>query len=276
LKALLLLLTTINAAILIDSNTRIVTTGYELSFANLPAGFDGYRIVVLSDIHASQYGEDNARLLKMVGDAKPDMIAITGDLIDRHKIKPAEKQLAVAETLASGLTQIAPVYFVTGNHDWGSGQLRTLMAILAENGVHVLRNEYTVLESGGDRITLVGLDDPNGPADMIKPDGLMRRVRSLTGDGFTILLEHRNYNLKRNSELRLDLVLSGHAHGGIIRLPFTDGLVGPQRDLFPTYTNGLYEMGGTSMLVSRGIGNNTGLLRFLNNPEVVVVVLRRM
>ena len=272
---LLLIICLLIGALLIDSNTRIVTTEYELRYRNLPAGFDGYRIAVLSDVHASQYGEDNERLLSMVCAAQPDIIAITGDLIDGYSKPPVEDQIEIALTLASGLVKLAPVYYITGNHDWNSGAVRQMIPLLEECGVTVLRNKYTKLISGGDTVILAGTDDPNGPADMIKPDELVGKIRAAErSDNFIIMLEHRNNNLRLYSEIGVNLVLSGHAHGGVIRLPFTDGLFGPQRDLFPTYTSGVYTMGDTNLVVSRGVGNHTGLPRFLNNPEIVVVTLK--
>ena len=264
------------AVLLIDSNTRIVTTGYELYYSKLPKGFDDFRIVVLSDIHASEFGEGNKRLISQVAEAEPDIIALTGDLIDGYDTPPIERQLEIARSLVAELIKIAPVYYITGNHDWNSGALRQLTPILEAGGAEILRNSYTILESGGDAIILAGTDDPNGPADMIKPDELVGSIRAETGDSFIVMLEHRNNNLQLYSELGVDLVLCGHAHGGIIRLPFTDGLIGPQRDWFPTYTNGVYSMGGTNMVVSRGLGNHTGFARFLNNPQIVEVVLKRI
>ena len=132
-----------------------------------------------------------------------------------------------------------------------------------------------MIESGGETMILAGTDDPNGPADMIKPRELVKRIREAEGAGFMVMLEHRNNNLPLYSELGVDLVLCGHSHGGYIRLPFIDGLFGPQRDWFPTYTNGVYAMGGTNMVVSRGIGNHIIIPRFLNNPHIVVTILRR-
>ena len=262
-------------ALLIDSNTRIVTTGYELYYPNLPEGFDGFRIVALSDIHAAEFGEGNVSLISLVEAANPDIIAITGDLIDGYDTPPTEEQLRIAGSLAAELTKIAPVYYITGNHDWNSGALRQLTPILEDCGVEVLRNRYVVLESGGGSIVLAGTDDPNGPADMIKPDEFVGRIRDEAGDSFIVMLEHRNNNLRLYSGLGVDLVLCGHAHGGIVRLPFTDGVYGPQRDWFPTYTDGVYTMGDTNMVASRGLGNHTGFPRFLNNPHIVVAVLRR-
>jgi hypothetical protein len=277
---ILLLIVLASAIILYDSNTRIETAEYELLYPNLPTPFDGFRIVVLSDIHAAEFGENNSLLISKVLAAQPDIIAITGDLIDGYKKPATEQQLEIAETLVTALMPTAPVYYITGNHDWDSGALRQLTAMLEEHGVQVLRNRHTLLHSGGESIILAGTDDPNGPADMIKPREFVERIFNAEGidasspESFIIMLEHRNYNLKLYSGLGIDLLLCGHAHGGIIRLPFTDGLFGPRREWFPSYTNGVYTMGDTNMVVSRGIGNHTGFPRFLNNPHIVVAVLR--
>jgi len=261
--------------ILIDSNARLVTTTYELNYPNLPEAFDGYRIVVLSDVHAAVFGGENEGLVNRVRDAGPDIVAITGDLIDGTGKMATDEQIAIAQALAARLLTIAPVYYITGNHDWDSHALRALLDALEETGVKTLRNRYALQEAGGDAIVLAGTDDPNGPADMIKPEDFVGKIIAAEGGSFIVMLEHRNNNLRLYSELGVDLVLCGHAHGGIIRLPFTDGLIGPRRDLFPTYTSGVYAMGGTNMVVSRGVGNHTGFPRFLNNPEVVVVELKR-
>ena len=274
LLIILLALVLLVAILLYDSNTRLVLTEYELSYAKLPAAFDGFRIVFLTDTHATEFGKNNERLLSMVKGAHPDIIAVGGDLIDHDKFPPLETQQEIAEALIDALMPIAPVCFVTGNHEWDSGGIWQLMSMLSERGVQVLRNKHIVLEAGGETIVLAGTDDPNGPADMIKPADFVERVRAAEGDRFIIMLEHRNFNLQLYSGLGVDLILCGHAHGGIIRLPFTDGLIGPNRDWFPTHTSGVYSMGDTNMVVSRGVGNHTGWPRFLNNPEVVVIELR--
>jgi predicted MPP superfamily phosphohydrolase len=172
------------------------------------------------------------------------------------------------------LAEIAPVYFVTGNHEWDSGEVRELLDALPEYGVTVLRNQCATIERGGAELVLLGLDDRNGPADMPRPPEIFERLRAKYGDAFVVTLVHRNDYLPTLSELGADLVLCGHAHGGIVRLPFTDGLIGPAREWFPTYTDGLYTLGETTMLVSRGVGNHTGYPRFLNNPHLPVAVLR--
>ena len=261
-------------ALFYDSNTRIVVSEYELSYDTLPESFDGFRIVALSDIHAAMFGKDNERLVAKVRVAKPDIIAITGDFTDGSDKLPLDEQLAVAEALVEKLVRIAPVYYITGNHEWDDGGIWELLSILEDHGVTILRNRYTLLESAGDAIILAGVDDPNGPADMISRGDFVESIYEREGDGFVIMLEHRNNNLPLYSSLGVELVLCGHAHGGIIRIPFTDGLMGPDRQWFPTYTNGIYTMDGTNMLVSRGVGNHTGLPRLLNNPHIVVAILR--
>ena len=264
------------AVLLIDSNTRIVTTEYELFYDDLPDAFDGFRIVLLADIHVTEFGNDNERLIRRVRDAQPDIIAIAGDLLCAYGRMPTDRQLEIAGTLAHGLVQIAPVYFVTGNHEWDRrvGGPWALFEMFDELGVTVLRNQHVLLERDGDSIIFAGADDPHGPADMITPRELVEQIFTREGeDSFIIMLEHRNSNLQLYSELGVRLVLCGHAHGGIVRLPFTEGLIGPQREWFPTYTGGVYTRGDTNMVVSRGLGRSIGL-RFLNNPQIVVVTLR--
>ena len=258
-----------------DSNTRLVTTEYTLYYENLPDTFDGYRIVSLADIHATEHGENNIRLIDAVSAANPDIIAITGDLIDRYQAgKPVERQLEIAQDLVEQLVPIAPVYFITGNHEWDSGKIRPLLEMLKDSGVDVLQNQYRRLEIGGDSIILAGVEDPNGPADMIKPDEFIESIRQNENGDFIVVLYHRNYSLSLFSRVGVDLILSGHSHGGMVRFPFTDGLIGPNNEFFPTYTSGVYTMRETNMVVSRGAGNHMGWTRFLNNPEVVVVELR--
>ena len=261
--------------ILVDSNTRLVTTEFELIYDDLPDEFNGYRIVLLADLHGVEHGKDNERLIQKIKDANPDIITIAGDLIDRYQPgRPVERQIEVAQTLVHQLVRIAPVFYVTGNHEWDSGMLRPLLEMLEENDVNVLQHESRRLTIGDDSIILAGLEDPNGPADMKKPAEFIEELYEEEEPDFLIVLSHRNNNLQTLSRIGVDLILSGHAHGGMVRLPFTDGLVGPQQEFFPTFTSGVYTRGSTNMVVSRGLGNHFGWTRFLNNPQVVVVELR--
>ena len=258
-----------------DSNTRLVTTEFKLSYTDLPNALNGFRIVSLADIHGAEFGGNNQVLLDAVKAAEPDIIAIVGDLIDRYQSsKPVEDQLEIARELIGQLVKIAPVYYITGNHEWDSGKIKPLLEILKENGVNVLQNQYVKLDGGGRTVILAGVDDPNGPWDMIVPDAFIENIYGKENPDFLIVLSHRNNNLELYSELGADLVLSGHAHGGMVRLPFTDGLIGPYSEFLPTHTSGVYKQTNTNMVVSRGLGSQFGWTRFLNNPEVVVVELR--
>lgn len=254
----------------------IQTTRTEVAVAGLPQGFDGFRIVHLSDLHGHEYGENSAELLAKVQEQEPEIIVITGDLIDR------ESQLAMVPALAKGLAAIAPTYYVTGNHEWsvewsGSAHaVQTLKGLLRESGITVLSNEYVVLERNGAQLVLAGVDDPNGYADQKTPEKLYREISAEVPGLTTLLLAHRNDAIERYAAAGYDLVLSGHAHGGIIRLPFTDGLLSPARTFFPTWTSGVYTVGDTTLFVSRGLGNNTTPIngfRLFNRPELAVLEL---
>jgi len=258
----------------VDSNTRLVTNEFKLSYTNLPDAFDGYRIVLLADMHGAEHGDNNERLVEAVRNAEPDIITFAGDMIDRFQPgKPVERQLEIARILVEQLVQIAPVYYVTGNHEWDSGEVRTLFAMLEDAGVTVLRNQYRRISIGEDSIILAGIDDPGGPADMITPEDFIQNIFDREDVNFLAVINHRNYSLSGLSRLGADLILSGHAHGGMVRFLFADGLIGPSYELFPTYTSGVYTEGGTNMVVTRGLGNHFGWTRFLNNPQVAVVVL---
>ena len=255
------------AAFLVADSLRLVTREYPLQYNTLPQAFDGFRIAQLSDLHARRFGAHNTRLLEAVAAAQPDIIAVTGDLVDDVG------QGSYVQELMTGLVQIAPVYYVTGNHEWASGMIEELFDVLDVCGVTVLRNTYTVLNRGDASLILVGLDDPNGPADMDTPAQVMDRVRSEVGDGFTVLLAHRN-RVEEYAQLGAQLVLCGHAHGGLIRLPFTDGLIDTNRTWFPTYTCGVYTENGTDVLVSPGLGNSVPVPRILNPAQICVAVLQ--
>lgn len=255
----------------------IKTTVTQVELGRLPEGFDGLRLVHISDLHGHEYGEGSEELLARIREQEPELILITGDLIDR------EEQLAMVPALAKGLAAIAPTYYATGNHEWACCDVRALKSLLRECGVTVLDNRYVVLERGGDTLVLAGVDDPNGYADQKTPEELYDEIREEYPHSFIMLLAHRNDQFDRYAAAGYDLVLSGHAHGGIVRLPFTDGLVDTGMNFFPTRTAGEYGKGNSTLFVSRGLGNNTipisGLsvpikgFRLFNRPDLAVVEL---
>lgn len=267
-----LLLLVLLAVFIWWSNRSLQTERFAFSSPRLPAGFDGCVIVQLSDLHGAEFGEGNKELLRQVEACGPDYIFVTGDLLDQYRRTPH----SYAVELCRSLTGIAPTYFVTGNHEWALPDARGLKRKLEEAGVTVLANEYVSLERGGDRILLAGIDDPNGYADQKTPEELAAEIRSAWDGAFWMLLAHRNNRFAGEySLLGADLVIAGHGHGGLIRLPFTDGLISVERTLFPSYTAGFYRENGADLFVSRGLGNSGRTFRLFNRPEIVVLTLQR-
>lgn len=267
----MLLFLLFSAVFLWWSNHTLQVTRFTAAFSDLPKGFDGCRVVVLSDLHTAYFGESNEKLFSAVRAEQPEYIFLTGDILDRFHDAPA----GYAASIADGLTAIAPVYYVTGNHEWAIGGVPELKETLSQHGITVLTNEALALERGGDTLVLAGIDDPNGYADQKTPEELAAEIYAAYGDPFWILLAHRNDRFApQYSLLGADLVVSGHGHGGVIRLPFTDGLISTDRTLFPSFTAGLYNANGSTLFVSRGLGNSGPSFRLFNRPEVAVVTLQ--
>ena len=254
------------------SNTALQVSVFNPAFTDLPDGFDGCRIVVVSDFHGAAFGENNEDLFQTIAEQEPEYIFCLGDLEDRYRGFTE----GYAESVAVGLSAIAPTYYVTGNHEWAIGSVPELKKHLSENGIEVLSNQFLTLERNGDTVVLAGIDDPNGFADQKTPETVAAEVYAAHGDPFWMLMAHRNDRFAgQYSLLGADLVLSGHGHGGIIRLPFTDGLLSTNRTFFPSYTAGLYEENGSCLFVTRGLGNSGPSFRVFNRPEVAVLTLHK-
>lgn len=269
--AVLLVLTALLAAgFLLWGNCSLQTTETALVSPALPPAFDGLRIVELADLHGRVFGRGSRRLLAAVRRAEPDLICIDGDLFDEHT------DLAMLPPLLRGLCAIAPVYYVTGNHEWRVPGLRGILAQMRACGVTVLQDDWRVLRRGEDALIVAGTDDPCGPAERKTPAELIADIRAEAGEAaFLLLLTHRNDQLPQWSALGVQAVLAGHCHGGVVRLPFVGGLFGTDRRLFPVWDAGLYRQGETALYVSRGLGYTNVHFRLFNRPEVAVIVLRR-
>ncbi len=254
------------------SNRSLQIQRFTYASPRLPEGFHGCVAVQLSDLHGAVFGDNNQALIDAVREQKPDYIFLTGDLLDQYRQTPH----SYAVDLGRAMADIAPTYFVTGNHEWALPDIRSLKRALKEAGVTVLTNESVVLERNGDRIVLAGIDDPNGFAGQKTPEAVAQEIRDAYGAPFWLLLAHRNnYFETEYCRLGADLVISGHGHGGLIRLPFTDGLFSVERTLFPSYTAGFYTVDGSDLFVSRGLGNSGPTFRLFNRPELVVLTLAR-
>lgn len=256
------------AAFLIkDSREDLEISRYEVNSKKLPESFDGFKIVQLSDLHGAEFGEDGMELVDKVGSLEPDIIALTGDFVTD------EGDLAAVEKLAARLVKLCPVYFISGNHEFGSGLAIKVRNILERAGVKYLSNEYLTINRGDDEILLGGVEDPLAYADMLSPDELAQKMNDAAPDAFKILLGHRNYWMTEYPELPVDLIFCGHAHGGLIRIPGVGGLIGTDRRLFPDFDAGEYNNGRYTLIVSRGLGNSVPIPRIFNRPEIVCVEL---
>ena len=255
-------------------NVSIQTERFTFASAKLPEGFEGFRAVVLTDLHGQEFGRDNGALLAAVTAQEPDVILLVGDLVDER----TEDARGYAAHLGAALCGLAPTYYVTGNHEWarGTGETEALKTALTDSGVTVLSNEFCELSRGGDTVILAGIDDPNGYADQKTPETLAAEIYAAYGDPFWVLLAHRNDRFApQYSLLGADLTVSGHGHGGCIRLPLLGGLLGTQHEFFPSHTAGFYTESGASVFVSRGLGNVGRTFRVFNRPQLAVITFER-
>lgn len=247
----------------------------KVTSTDLPQSFEGFRVAHISDLHNAEFGKDNKRLLKMLEEAEPDIIAITGDIVDCHR---TDTEIAIS--FVKKASEIAPCYYVAGNHEARVPEaFETLLAGFEKAGVTVLRNETATIAKGEDSITLIGIDDPDFTVMSYSYDqsGIVdNALKSITPENekvFTLLLSHRPELFEVYKANNIDLTLSGHAHGGQFRLPFVGGLYAPHQWLFPEYDSGLYTEEGKNLIVSRGIGNSLFPFRLFNPPEVIVAEL---
>lgn len=247
---------------LLWGNTALEVNRWVIENEKIPSSFDGFRIAQVSDLHNAGFWEEVVDALE---EAQPDIIVLTGDLIDSGKTD-VEAALSFAEEAAA----IAPCYAVTGNHEAWSGDVWDVLRTgMLRAGVELLEDETVFLDRGGETVALLGLSDPAFGSDQA---ALLRELTA--GEGYTILLSHRPERMALYAESGIDLVFSGHAHGGQFRFPFVGGLIAPDQGMFPEYDAGRFELGDTVMLVSRGIGNSIIPLRLNNRPELVIAQLK--
>lgn len=254
-------------------NNSIVISNYTISSDKIPPNFNGYKIVQLSDLHSKSFGNDQKNLVKKIKNLEPDSIVFTGDLIDSYRYDE-ETSLILMERLV----QIAPVYYVTGNHEWWSGKFDSLEDKLKIIGVQVMRNKTEEITIGTDKIQIIGIDDPANVEESYEETGKTEKnitdLIDIEGeDYFQILLSHRPEMFSLYDKYGFDIVFSGHAHGGQFRIPFVGGLIAPDQGFFPEYTSGKYTSDNTTMIVNRGLGNSIIPIRIFNRPEIVVVTL---
>jgi uncharacterized protein len=250
------------------NNHWIVTTEHVYESEKVPESFDGFRITQISDLHDAVFGEQQKYLVEKVRKTNPNVIFVTGDVIDSNRYHLEQSLVAVRQ-----LVDIAEVYYVIGNHEVAINKVDEIYEAMREIGVHVMPNTSVRLKhEDGESISILGIEDPlNG---LETQEMLNEAMSKVDREKLTILLAHRPETFNTYVANGMDLVFSGHAHGGQIRIPGFGGLVAPGQGFFPKYTAGSYEDGQTTMNVSRGLGNSGVPYRIFNLPEIVVVELK--
>ncbi|MBR2414279.1 MAG: metallophosphoesterase [Clostridia bacterium] len=250
------------------ADNAVKETFYTVESNRLPSAFGGFRIAQVSDLHNDDLNDNFASLLAKVEAAKPAIIAVTGDLID-CRVPDMDKAAYFMEKAL----QIAPVYYVTGNHEAALyAEYPQFEKRLKEMGVTVLNNEAVILSVNNEEIALLGLADPN--TETLDQKSRMELMKSYTKDRFTVVLSHRPELFDEYCKAHADLVLTGHAHGGQIRFPVVGGLYAPGQGLLPEYDAGVFTRNNTVMYVSRGVGNSLFPVRFNNRPELPIITLQ--
>ena len=289
-------------------NHQIFVRHMKIESASLPEEFQDFQIVQLTDIHSIRSQEQMEKILKKVRKEQPEVIVVTGDLVDsdyytnsanviaaeaenevtaEFEIAEAIPDIATLQLMEELLT-IAPVYMVYGNHEMillDDPENNPLKVAMEEAGVVLLNHEKVRLEKKGEFIWLTGVQDPivlykdplfadsgNNNRERLAAE-LDYVLEDVKEEDYVVLLSHRPEYFEMYTEYPVDLALTGHAHGGQIRIPFIGGLYAPSQGWFPKYTSGLYEDGDFKMITSRGIGDSKKLMRVFNPPEIISVQL---
>lgn len=255
----------------IFQNRNIQVNEISVTSEYLPDDFKGYKIAHISDLHNADFGDNNKQLLSFIKNASPDIIVVTGDIVDSRRTN-----VEIARDFINNASEIAPVYYVTGNHEARVSEENRIDAVKLNENITVLHNEDIFLLKGESAIQLIGIDDPDYKAVTNSAEYMNDELQKyFDNEYFKILLSHRPELFDVYTQNNMNIVFSGHAHGGQFRLPFVGGLFAPHQGLFPEYDSGLYTENNTNMIVSRGIGNSIFPFRINNPPEIIIVTLNR-
>ena len=261
---------------------KIDVTKYTISNEKIPEEFNGFKIVQLSDFHSQGYRDTTEKLISKVKDINPDIIVMTGDMVSWDM-----EDIEEVKILIKSLAEVYPIYYIDGNHEHLAEILRpgkyvAFIEFMRELGVTTIKNDYIEIYKGDKSINLYGINLPLDGATglyvnkfQLEKNYVEKTLPEVDNDKFNILLAHTPTFIKQYSQWGADLVLCGHMHGGIVRIPFTNiGLLSPERTIFPKYAAGKFKVNGSIMIVNRGIGGSSFDLRLFNNPEITVITLR--
>ncbi|MDD4700333.1 MAG: metallophosphoesterase [Oscillospiraceae bacterium] len=269
------------AAILVYSNTYITTSKYTVESAKISRDFDGFKIVHVSDLHSAVFGQDNRRLIKVIDDQEPDIVVLTGDMVNSQ-----DSEFDVFYNFAEQIAKKYPTYFVYGNHELilSEDYRDKIVSTIKSYGIIVLDNQMIEVKKGDSKINVYGMwfnlrfyrDTTNDTTDEYEftASQMKKILGNCDTDKFNMLLTHNPVYFTAYSEWGADLTLAGHLHGGMIRIPFLGGLFSPEKSMFPEYDSGEFLQDNNSMIVSRGIGNGLQGFRFNNCPVLDIITLK--
>ena len=260
---------------------------YTISSEKIPGAFDGYTILQLTDMHSKEFGKKNRRLIGTINKLNPDIIVVTGDMMNS-----TEDNGNAFLNLASNLVKSYPIYYIDGNHELISKMVgereesiiySNYIGQLEQMGIHIINDKKMELIENGETIHLRGLDIPlifYSASDVevnidFDKNYLENKIGKSDPNTYEIMLAHYPKYVKAYEEWGADLVLSGHHHGGMIRLPYWGGVISHEGEFFPEYDAGKYTKGNATMIVGRGLSNHTYNIRVFNRPEIVVIQLEK-
>lgn len=259
----------------IDANW-IQTTSFEVFSKKIPSSFDGYKILQLSDLHSKKFGKDNRKLLQKIDKSNPDIIVLTGDFVSAN-----ETDFTVFFELVDKISPKYEVYYITGNHEqaMSSSSKKEIFSYLSEKGVKFLNNEYIEISQEKERINFYGLcyessyySDKKG--NIYTKEMMTKSLGEADSSKYNILLTHSPTNFEVYKSWGADLILSGHVHGGMIRVPFVGAIFSPDEGFMPKYSAGRYQMDDSVLVVSKGLGRGSRGFRLFNRPNLVEITLK--
>jgi uncharacterized protein len=257
-------------------NNHIKITEFDYANSKIPVAFDGFTIAQISDLHNKLFGKNQKYILAKLKSVAPNIIVITGDVIDRRHYN-----LDAAAAFVVGASKIAQVYYVTGNHESWLDSFDIAKTQLIESGAIFMDDTEATITVENSSIKILGVSDPDFlTTSYDQGNDLTKMTRQLAkwseDECFKLLLTHRPELFDLYTENNMDLVFAGHTHGGQIRIPFVGGVVAPDQGWFPKYTSGRYIQDDSTMFVSRGLGNSIIPVRISNRPEILVVRFIKM
>lgn len=256
-------------------NKFLKVSKYEIKSNKLPIEFNKFKIIHLSDFHSYDFGKNNIKVIEKINYENPDIIIMTGDMVNKY-----DKNFSRFLNLSEILSERYRIYYIPGNHEkrLKNYHLNFIIEKLSQFNIKILNDEKTIIKRKNAFINIYGIDIPlpfyrirNKPSNIEEVvDSVLEKCNEKE---YNILLAHNPLYFETYSKYNVDLTLSGHIHGGMVRLPFIGGLLSPERKLFPKYSSGVYKLNNKELIVSRGLGHSKPGMRLFNMPEIVSITL---